>query len=261
MTDSGARPTRGSFGGEANKVITEVGSKICGVTMTVSDMPTPDFVRPPHYWTRYGFVFAGATAPATTTAITAASLLQSLARPGGQGNPPRFEEIAEFVSRLARKFMAERRPFDADGLFSAGFFGWCPFEKIFKIAYIDGRDDGVFRVDLSYPEQPASKAEPWLVLGSAKASFWKAYRDQNVALGQTRWRPRRVIEHMVAQGNDPTVGGSTSVAAAVPNGLEFYATVEPNAPGGSDDRRVFNGLDLEHDVGALAQYVPAVGSL
>lgn len=94
--------------------------------------------RQPHYWTQYGFVYAGAALPASQTAINASTILQNLVRPGGRANPPKFKEIGSFMWRLARRFMQDRISFGADGLFQAAVFGWCPYESRYKIAFIDG---------------------------------------------------------------------------------------------------------------------------
>ena len=83
----------------------------------------------------------GLRCPASMTAVTASTLLQKLARPGGRTDPPTFEQIAELVHRLAKRFMEDRRRFGSEGIFSAAFFGWCPHARKYKIAHIDGRTD------------------------------------------------------------------------------------------------------------------------
>src|SRR5262245_58446673 len=90
-----------------NEQMTEIAAKIYSIPVAAAAL-SPD-LRLPHYWTQYGFVYAGAALPASMTAITASTFLQKLARPGDRAAPPTFEQIAELVQRLAKRFMADSR--------------------------------------------------------------------------------------------------------------------------------------------------------
>jgi hypothetical protein len=203
---------------------TEIATKIYAIPVVVSaprlGLPPR---HPPHYWTEYGFVYAGAALPATMTAIMASTFLQRLVGPGA--NAPTFEQIAELVRRLARRFMTDRRRFmadrrlygsDDDGMFWAALFGWCPHEMKYKIAHIDPKNNaGSFRVELDYPSSPETDGEPWLILGTGRPAFLStlaAYRDTERHI--TKRVPRRVIDKIVAEGQDPTVGGARRSAEA-----------------------------------------------
>ncbi|HEX6858812.1 MAG TPA: hypothetical protein VF138_01235 [Caulobacteraceae bacterium] len=246
--------------GEQDTPMTEIGSKIYSIPVAASALTADAYARAPHFRTQYGFIYAGAVLPAVMTAITASTLLQQLARPGERANPPRFEEIASFVHRLSRRFMVERRWFGSDGLFSAALFGWCPYTSRYKIAHIDGRDDcSTFRVDLSYPSAPESEGEPWLILGSAAPTFLATLADYKATEPYIRKSlPRRAIEKMVADGTDATVGGTTSIGFAHQHGFEVVFSLEPVVIGEPAARRIFNGLDLDTDVGHVGQYFVAL---
>jgi hypothetical protein len=73
--------------------------------------------------------------------------------------------------------------------------------------------------------------------------------------------PRRVIDKMVAEGQDRTVGGATSIGAAHEHGFELFYAVEPVTPGQPAARRIFNGLDLDTEVGQVGQYVVAANGI
>jgi hypothetical protein len=247
---------------------TEIATKIYAIPVVVGAL-NPG-LHQPHYWTQYGFVYAGAALPASMTAVTASTFLQKLARPGDPTAPPTFEQIAELVHRLAKRFMEDRlanmedrRRFESDGLFSAAFFGWCPHTTTYKVAYIDGRNDaGSFRVELSYPPAPQTDADPWLVLGSAARKFMStlaAYRRTEKHISKRV--PRRVIDKMVAEGEERTVGGATSIGAAHQHGFELFYAVEPVTPGQPAARRIFNGLDLDIEIGQIGQYIVAATGL
>lgn len=245
--------------GNDDEPMTEIAAKIYAIPVVAGALDPGLNPRQPHYWTQYGFVYAGAALPASMTAVTASTFLQKLARPGDRADPPTFEQIAELVHRLAERFMADRRRFRSDGIFSAAFFGWCPHALKYKIAYIDGRNDaGSFRVELSYPAPPQTDGNPWLVLGDGASTFKStlaAYRGTEGHI--TKRVPRRVIDKMVAEGRDRTVGGATSVGAAHQHGFELFYAVEPITPGQSAARRVFNGLDLDTEVGQVGPYIVA----
>ena len=236
----------------------EIGSKIYRIPVSVSAMYPDGLVRAPHYWTEYGFVYAGAALPAAMTAATASTLLQKLAREGGRGNPPRFEEISNLVHRLAKRFMDDRRRFNAEGLFSAAFFGWCPHEDKYKVARIEGRDDAdAFRVEISYPPAPQSNGSPWVVLGSGTPLFNRII----AGLDQTQDQlPRRAVEKMVADGSDKTVGGATTIGAAGKNGFDLFFSLETPTPSDTHQRRVFNGLDLDYEIGTVGEYLITINS-
>lgn len=257
--------------GVDNKTTTEIAAKIYSIAVSTSAFDPsldPSLAglerRQPHYWTQYGFVYAGAALPASQTAVTASTLLQNLARPGDRWNPPTFEDISKLVRRLAHRFMADKRQFaderqpKDDGLFSAAFFGWCPHASQYKVAYIDGRNDaGGFRVELSYPPCPQTEGEPWLVLGSGKKTFDSTlaeYRRNEQHI--TKRIPRRVIQRMVSEERDSTVGGATSVGAAHQLGFELFYAVE-FVKGQQTAHRIFNGLDLDTEIGPVGQYIVA----
>jgi hypothetical protein len=243
--------------GSDDEPVTEIAAKIYAIPVEVGALDSELKPRERHYWTQYGFVYAGAALPASMTAVTASTFLQKLGRPGDRADPPTFEQIAGLVHRLAKRFMADRRQFGSDGIFSAAFFGWCPHAMKYKIAHIDGRNDaGSFRVGLSYPAPPQNDGDPWLVLGSGASMFAStlaAYRVTEQAI--TKRVPRRVVDKMVAEGQERTVGGATSIGAAHRRGFDLFYAVEPVTPGQPAARRIFNGLDLDSEVGQVGQYV------
>jgi hypothetical protein len=249
--------------GRDDKPTTEIATKIYAIPVVVGALDLELEPRQPHYWTQYGFVYAGAALSASMTAVTASTLLQKLARPGDRADPPTFEQLAKFVNRLAKRFMEERLRFGSDGIFQAPFFGWCPHAMKYKIAHIDGRiDSGSFRVELSYPPPPQTDGDPWLVLGTGASTFASTLAAYRQTEQHIRKRvPRRVIDKMVAEGPDQTVGGATSVGMAHQYGFELFYVVEPITPGQPAARGIFNGLDLDSEIGQIGQYIVAVRGL
>src|SRR6185437_6212466 len=108
--------------------------------------------------------------------------------------------------------MSDRRQFggEGEGIFCAAFFGWCPHEMRYKVARIDGRTDaGNFRVELAYPPPPRTDGDPWCVLGSGVRMFTTMLEEHQLTEeGIIKRVPRRIIDKMVAEGPDPTVGGA-----------------------------------------------------
>jgi len=253
-----AADTRLVAGGD-DKPTTGIAAEMDAIPVVVRAQGPELEPRQPHYWTQYGFVYAGAALPASMTAVTASTFLQQLARPGDCADPPTFEQIAELVCRLAKRFMVDWRQFGSDGIFSGAFFGWCPHASKYKIAYINGRNDaGTFRVELSYPTAPQTDGDPWLVLGSGASMFASTLAAYRRAEGHiTKRIPRRVIDKMVAEDQDRTVGGATSIGAAHQHGFELFYAVEPVTSGQPAACRIFNGLDLDTEVGQVGQYVVA----
>jgi hypothetical protein len=100
--------------GSDDKPTTEIAAKIYAIPVVVGALDPELNTHEPYYWTQYGFVYAGAALPASMTAVSASTFLQKLARPGKRTDPPTFEQIAELVHRLAKRFMAERRRFDSE---------------------------------------------------------------------------------------------------------------------------------------------------
>lgn len=248
--------------GEGNAPITEMAAKIYAIPVATSALLPGSIQRTPHYWTQYGFVYAGSAFPATLTAVTASTLLQNLVRPGERANPPTFEDLAKFVGRLAHRFMADRRQLGGDGLFQAAFFGWCPYALRFKVAQIDGRDDASgFRVEVFFPEPPSTDGNPWVVLGSAADAFHQVLnRTKGTEFHITKGLPRRAIDAMVAANIDASVGGSTSLGYADQWRFQLVAVEEPIERGKPQARLVFNGLDLHHDIGFIGQYLVGISA-
>ncbi len=249
--------------GKNDVTTSDLAAKIYTIPLSISALdPNPPLdvagtePRQPHYWTQYGFVYAGAALPASQTAINASTILQNLVRPGGRADPPKFEDVGRLMWRLATRFMQDRRSFGADGLFKAAFFGWCLYERKYKVAFIDGRDDGgAFRVEFNFLSPPSNETDPWLVLGSGKKLFDETlqnYRKNEQHI--TSRVPRRIIDLMVNEGKDQTVGGATSIGAAHHNGFQLYWAAEPVVKGQAQARRVFNGLDLDTEVGTIGDY-------
>ena len=67
-----------------DRPMTEIAAKIYAIPVVVGVLEDELKPRQPHYWTQFGFVYAGAALPASMTAVTASTLLQKLARPGGR---------------------------------------------------------------------------------------------------------------------------------------------------------------------------------
>lgn len=241
------------FNGNLNHPMTDMATKIYSIPVATSAIAfnaSPEEVRRAHYWTEYGFVFAGAASPASMTAINASMVLRNLIRPGSRVNPPSFEDIAQLVTRLAKQFMRERRQLGSDGLFQAAFFGWCPHAERYKLAHIDGRDDGGFRVDLHYSDPPA-EGEPWHILGSGKAAFENAWLQVSDNESTMKRKPFRAIQRMLGGEMDATVGGAVSLGFAHRHGFNPVYTLEQS---GFQTRSLFNGLDLDTDIGSVGQY-------
>lgn len=245
--------------GKQSHAVTELAAKIFSIPVKAAALGE-DGPRSPHYATQYGVVFAGAVSPATLTVANASTLLQYLVRPGDRSDPPRFEEIARFFARLSEHYMKERRFHLGesrleDCVFFAAIFGWCPHTSSFKVALIEGRTDAGFRVEISFPEAPNSQ-RPWVVLGSAAASFWTIFEqyERSEQHGGKRI-PRRVIQQMVENNVDATVGGSTSLGIAWQHGFELFYSVEPIVTNAPTSTRIFNGLDLDREVGQIGDYL------
>lgn len=256
--------------GTQDRPTTDIASKIYSIPIAVAAFGPDGFLRKPHYWTQYGFVYAGAALPASMTAIMASTLLQKLARPGVQVSQPRFEDISELVFRLAKRFMGERQallPEDRrradDGLFSAALFGWCVYECRYKVAHIEGsKIMDRWEARLNFPTRPSVDGDPWLVLGTGAQKFnpmFDEWRSSGQAI--TKLVPRRVIEQMVLEGADPTVGGATSLGMAHEFGFELFCGLEKTQPNGPGARLVFNGLDLESEIGQVGEYLVLINGM
>ncbi len=242
--------------GEQDQTVTESVAKIFSIPIIVHAQDYEGFLRAPHYWTQYGFVYAGSTAAASMTAITATTLLQQLARQGDRTSPPRFEEIAGFVRNLAERFMKERRQFGGDGTFWSAFFGWCPHAETWKVAHIYPHGDaGNFRVELQYPPAPERDGAAWLVLGSGQQTF-EGTRADLLSEGKlpSKHEPRLVIEKMISEQRDRTVGGTISIGAAHKSGFSLFHSEVPDPWDTTGRLRVFNGIDLDREVGEVFPY-------
>src|SRR5262245_17987082 len=63
----------------------------------------------------------------------------------------------------------------------------------------------------------------------------------------------RVIDKMVDEGHNRTVGGATSIGAAHQHGFELFYAVVPVTTGEPAVCRSFNGLNLDTDIGQVGQ--------
>lgn len=95
-----AADTRLVAGGD-NETTTEIATKIYAIPVVVGALDLELKPRQPHYWTQYGFVYAGAALPASMTAVTPSTFLQKLARPGDRSAAPTFEQIVEIGKILS----------------------------------------------------------------------------------------------------------------------------------------------------------------
>lgn len=251
----GASDTR-IVSGESNSVSDEITSKIFSIQIVVHEIRQGSFVHLLHYRNQLGFIYAGSALPATMTAIMSSTLLQNLTRAGDRVDPPSFEEISELVSRLAKRFMSERRTYRGSGIFQAGLFGWCPRSESHRVAFIDGRDDaGTFRVELSYPPEPDADDEPWLVIGGAREKFNDLIIKRNEWLNSYEsLNPIKVIRYMINNALDDTVGGSISIGMAHRLGFQLCYSCEPHVVGSPEARTIFNGLDIDRDIGKVGPY-------
>jgi len=246
------------FANDSGTITSDSGAKLYSLPIRCHRPGGDGSLRVAHWWSSYGFAFAGAVLPASMTAVTASTLLQQLVGPANTQLPPRFEEIAEFVRSIASKFAREH--YDAHqregALFSAGMLGWCPYDEKFKVAHISPFDGGggTFDMKVTFPAAPQS-GEAWLLLGSegAKLSFDLEY--QQVAHSRAR-RPILAIENMIAK-NGSLVGGALSLAVCQPSspaGVTLLYRLLPQVPGAPAARRVFNGIDLDKELSQVGNY-------
>jgi len=242
--------------GKQDQVVTEKVAKIHSIPIAIHAQDMDGCLRTPHYWTQYGFVYAGSAAPASMTAITASTLLQQLARQGSQTSPPRFEEIAEFVRKVAQQFMTERRQLGGDAKFWSALFGWCPHASDWKVAHISPQgSESDFRVELDFPPAPITDGAPWLVLGTGQKVFEETYAKLTANGSPPSLQiPNKVIEKMIEENLDETVGGTISVGAAHENGFVLFHSDGVNPWDTSEPLRLFNGLDLDRDLGDVFPY-------
>ena len=240
-------------------VSTDSAAKLYSLPVVAMRPDNAGFLRLPHWWTSYGFAFAGAVLPATMTAITATTLLQQLTGLPNSQLPPRFEEVAAFVRSLAARFMDEHYSAHKrqGSLFSAALAGWCPYDNCFKVGHIWHHTTPDLQVTLSYPDAPAD-GQSWVVLGSddAKHSFdfqCQALEDGGASQGRV---PLKAIEQMVAKGG--VVGGAVSLmvcpASSLPGASLFWRAV-PAVEGQPQARRLFNGIDLDQDLPRVGNYM------
>ena len=57
------------------------------------------------------------------------------------------------------------------------------------------------------------------------------------------------------------MGGATSIGMAHQSGFELFYAVELITPGQPEARRIFNGLDLDTEIGPIGQYQVAITGL
>ena len=120
----------------------------------------------------------------------------------------------------------------------------------YKIAHIDGRDDaGSFRVELSFPPRPQTDGDPWLVLGSGASMFRRHSRRTEVRKGHiTNQVPRRVIDKMVAEGREQRLAAVHPSARRIRR-VRTVLRARAGRTRSPAPRRIFNGLDLDTEVG------------
>ncbi|WP_439579665.1 hypothetical protein [Elioraea sp.] len=240
----------------SGNVKTDSGSKIFSIPIICFQPDSEGFFRIPSYNTTYGFAFAGSVLPASMTAITAATLLSALIPTSESRAPPCFEHIAVLFERLAGRFMQEhyRAHSIPDALFSAALFGWCGYERIFKVAHISGHNGRYnAEVALTYTS-PRHDTEPWLVLGSGKIDFDYELRELQSSKEPSAGRlPLRAIERMIGKGK-LDIGGAISVGITTCSGFRPFLRVAPRKSGKSEAGRFYNGIDVDNELGLIGHY-------
>jgi len=217
-------------------VLTEHGPKILPVRVHGRRPGESGFFDKDAFQFDVGFAYSGATLPALSTQALATALLGNLVGP--TGIPPSMAEIAYFISDISAEYMYEVGQLNGyNALFSAIVFGFCHATQQLRGFEIKPRlNHSPFVCDII--EHPLHQNDSIVVIGSCPDLLRQrvdADRDAAIARGDVHPiidmdRPTRVLQALINENADPSVGGMIQQGWATAAGFEIVAKANPITP-------------------------------
>jgi hypothetical protein len=217
-------------------VLTEHGPKILPLKVRGRRPGASGFIDQDAFQFDIGFAYSGATLSALSAHALASALLGNLAGP--TGSPPSMTEIAYFIGRVSAEYMREVGQLNGNGaLFSAIVFGFCHVTHQLRGFEIKPRlNHSPFTCDIV--EHPLQQNNSIVVIGSRPDLLRErieADREAAIERGDTHPildmdRPTRVLQTLIDEEVDPSVGGIIQQGWATPAGFELVAKMRPITP-------------------------------
>jgi hypothetical protein len=202
---------------QPSATVTDSGAKIFIVPITVS-VYDKRLLEQSHY--SYGFAFAGATLPATSTHALVTSITQLL-HDTAPRPPPSLRSIADLYARIGAFYTRDinSRKVGDYAYFTAFIFGFCPASERLLLFTIS-------------PAQTANSFEMKLVEHSPEAglvySMGSGADEFDRISTQKGFAPFDAFMSVVKEGKVATVGGYPQIAVARKSGVNIRPILMPD---------------------------------
>ncbi len=174
----------------------------------------------------YGFAYAGSSLAALSAYAVVSNCLANLVRHGDSVFPSVFT-VARWIEEAANRYIAESKPPAPPLLFEGVVFGACGVEKSRVAVAIEPRlVDGVWRAQ----SERAPIAHPDVIGMLGQSARFVERLNQWHAAGKD-FDPHGVIDEMIADPNEPTVGGTRQLAISAGWDVEVVPVAVPAGEG------------------------------
>ena len=212
---------------EPGNILTEHGPKLAAVSVVCRVPGASGFFDQIFYFTTIGFVFAGATFPALSTAALAGTLLQNLI--GQAGSPPSLADLAGSIRSIAHHYMHEIGQLSGPAaLFESVVFGFCGATNRYR-AFSLTPSTSTGPLDVILTEHDICAPDTLVAIGSQPSKLRARVAEiregaHPVVAGDA---PRRALRSLMAEGSDPTIGGAIQYGWCSRQGFELVADAVP----------------------------------
>jgi hypothetical protein len=222
---------------DVGNVLTEHGPKLLPIRVRGRQPGASGFFDRDAFQFDVGFAYSGATLSALSAHALANVLLGNLAGPTG-APAPSMAEIAKLVGAISGEYIREIGQLNGvRALFGAIVFGFCHATQQLRGFEIKPRLSAAhFTCDVV--EQPFQQNNSLVVIGSCPDLLQRrihADREAAIARGDVHSilemdRPTRVLQALINENADPSVGGMIQQGWATAAGFEIIAKMSPITP-------------------------------
>jgi hypothetical protein len=239
-------------------VLTEHGPKILPIRIQGRQPGPSGFFDQDAFQTDIGFAYSGATLSALSAHALASALLGNLAAQTGTP-PPSMSEIAFFIGGVSAEYMREVGQLNGNNaLFGAIVFGFCHATRQLRGFEIRPRlNHSPFTCDVV--EHDLQQNNSIVIIGSCPDLLRRRIEvDRAAAIEQGNIhpvididRPARVLQALIDEGADPSVGGMIQQGWATAAGFEVVAKLRPITPRPPSSRNAglfvlgFDAMDVQ----------------
>jgi hypothetical protein len=235
-----------STGPQSARPLSDKGPKLFPLSVQCFQPSSSGFFDRASYHATLGFAYAGAVLPASMTYAAASACLLNLIH-HKHVPPPSLKEIAEFVARMAGRYLE-----DTERLFELAVFGWCPTIGHYDAFAITPTKSGD-RLQMAVSRSDILSPGTYCILGTHKTAVGERIAEvERQRSGQSIVRaPITALRNAIESGALEGIGGSLQLGQANRQHFQLLRWCRPIPSSIPQAKFYFLGMDVDEEIGTV----------